>query len=59
VSPIPGMILDLAVTAALESANNGKFSVKPWVFSNDTREKKELPNGTIINIIAKTGWYLE
>ena len=59
VSPIPGMILDLAVTAALESANTGKLSVKPWVFSNDTREKKELPNGTIINTVAKTGWYLE
>ncbi len=59
VSPIPGMILDLAVTAALESASTGKFSVKPWVFSNDTREKKELPNGTIINTVAKTGWYLE
>ena len=59
VSPIPGMILDLAVTAALESASTGKFSVRPWVFSNDTREKRELPNGTIINTVAKTGWYLE
>lgn len=59
VSLIPGMILDLAFTAALESANNGKFSVKSWIFSNDTREKKELPNGTIINTVAKTDWYLE
>lgn len=59
VSPILGMILDLAVTAALESASTGKFSVKPWVFSNDPREKMELPNGKVINVIAKTGWYLE
>lgn len=59
VSPISGMILDLAVKAALESASTGKFSIKPWVFSNDTREKREFPNGTIINTVAKTGWYLE
>ena len=59
VSPIPGMILDLAVRASLEFCNNGSQTVRPWVFSNDTREKRELPNGNVISVIAKTGWYLE
>ena len=28
------------------------------VFHNDKRDKKELPNGRIIQTIAKTGWRL-
>jgi len=28
------------------------------VFANDKREKKELPNGKIISVTAKTGWKL-
>lgn len=32
--------------------------VKEYVFFNENREKKELPNGKIINVIAKTGWQL-
>ncbi len=59
VSPIPGMIMDLAGIAACESCNNGSQTVRPWVFSNDTREKKELPGGKVISVTAQTGWYLE
>ena len=59
VSPIPGMILDLAGRASFESANHWAQTVRPWVFSNDTREKKELPGGKVISVTAQTGWYLE
>ena len=59
VSPIPGMILDLAWRASFESCNYGSQTVSPWVFSNDNREKKELPDGKVISVTAKTGWYLE
>ncbi len=59
VSPIPGMILDLAGRASFESYAHGSQTVRPWVFSNDTREKKELPGGKVISVTAQTGWYLE
>ena len=59
VSPIPGMILDLSGRASFESATHGSQTVRPWVFSNDTRKKKELPNGKVISVTAPTGWYLE
>ena len=28
------------------------------IFHNDNREKKELPNGKIIMVVAQTGWQL-
>ena len=59
VSPIPGMILDLAGRASFESCNYGAQTIRPWVFANDTREKKELPNGKVVSVTAQTGWYLE
>ena len=59
VSPVPGMVLDLAGRASFESCNHGSQTVRPWVFSNDTREKKELPDGKVISTTSKTGWYLE
>ncbi len=36
----------------------GKINSTVYVFHNDKREKKELPNGKIINVVAKTGWVL-
>lgn len=59
VSPIPGMILDLAGRASFESCTHYSQKVRPWVFSNDNREKKELPGGKVISVTAQTGWYLE
>lgn len=59
VSPVPGMILELAGRASFESRTRGSLTVRPWVFSNDTREKKELPDGKVISVTAQTGWYLE
>ena len=46
-SPIPAMILKLA-----------KTNVETFVFHNDKREKKELPNGKIIMVVASEGWQL-
>lgn len=50
VSPIPAMI------KFLSSYQSDEFSV--FVFHNDKRQKKELPNGKIISVTAETGWQL-
>lgn len=59
VSPVPGMILGLAMRAQAAADESGVVNMRPWVFANDTREKKELPDGRVISVLAKTGWYLE
>ena len=67
VSPIPGLLQRCSKAAALNSISHElnfdtgeNYNISGcWVFSNDTREKKELPNGKIIFTVAKTGWYLE
>ena len=53
VSPVPVLLKEL-------SYNWGKDSNNPiiLVFHNDNRQKKELPNGKIISVIAKEGWQL-
>lgn len=50
-SPIPYMIKELGVRSVKED-----FEVK--VFHNDRREKKELPDGRIIQVVAQEGWQL-
>ena len=35
-----------------------RWSSKVYVFHNDKREKKELPNGKIIYTVAEDGWQL-
>ncbi|MDD3140470.1 MAG: hypothetical protein PHX08_16065 [Lachnospiraceae bacterium] len=50
VSPIPCMLG--YICAQIESSQN------VLVFGNDKREKKELPNGKIIQTVSQTGWYL-
>lgn len=47
VSPIPALM-------KLASIHRRNF----YVFHNDNREKKELPNGKIIMVVSKTGWKL-
>ena len=48
ISPIPAMMKMCSSTINL-----------PWfTFHNDNREKKELPNGKIISVVADTGWKL-
>jgi hypothetical protein len=50
VSPIPCMLG--YICAQIESSQN------VLVFGNDKRDKKELPNGKIIQVVSPTGWYL-
>jgi len=70
VSPIPYMINNLAFSAGVNTCLNSREPEYPYaddgdykpmevkVFCNNTREKKELPNGNIISVTAKDGWYL-
>lgn len=34
------------------------WDINLYLFHNDKREKKELPNGKIIQVVAQTGWQL-
>lgn len=34
------------------------YDVELYIFSNDRREKKELPDGRIIQTVAREGWKL-
>ncbi|WP_269919631.1 hypothetical protein [Caldifermentibacillus hisashii] len=60
VSPIPYLIMELTRReqniASAEYVEDSGITVR--VFHNDQREKKELPNGRIIQVVAKTGWQL-
>ena len=50
-SPVPYLLKVMSLLSA-----EAKFVT--LVFHNDNREKVELPNGKIINKVAKTGWQL-
>jgi len=57
VSPIPLMIRELTEMAICpKGSGKRRYNVK--LFHNDRREKKELPNGRIIQVVAQTGWQL-
>jgi len=59
VSPVPFMIRELTRREILflnEYAEQTNLFVR--VFHNDRREKKELPDGRIIQVVAQTGWQL-
>lgn len=59
VSPVPYMIRELTRREILflnEYAEQTNMFVR--VFHNDVREKKELPDGRIISVVAQTGWQL-
>lgn len=56
VSPIPLMIRELTEMSICPKGGERKYRVK--LFHNDHREKKELPDGRIISVIAQTGWKL-
>lgn len=47
VSPVPVLL-----------AKATKLGVDAYVFHNDNRDKKQLPNGKIIMVVAQTGWQL-
>lgn len=61
-SPVPFLLMELARTEGVASLadrhNLGRTIDTPtvYVFHNDRREKKELPNGKIIHTVAQEGW---
>jgi len=57
VSPIGYMIKHVSSLMALKTMNNIQCG-EVLVMCNDNRDKKELPNGKIISVVAKEGWYL-
>jgi len=64
VSPIPYLI-KMLTAAAMANMHLPNIITKysrtvesVLLMCNDTREKRELPNGKIIFTVAKTGWYL-
>lgn len=66
VSPIPYLIKMLSYNMGYSHYDNCQareawltgWNTKVFVFHNDNREKKELPNGKIIQVVAKSGWQL-
>jgi|SRR5690606_30371424 len=60
VSPIPYMIKRLSQLAMVADMDGTctftEYDV--FVFHNDHREKKELPNGKIVYTVAQEGWQL-
>lgn len=62
-SPVPALIIELAEWAFYEKGYRyglgmGNLDVDVKVMHNDFREKKELPNGKVISVVAEEGWEL-
>lgn len=58
VSPVPILIKNLTemiYTVSTESQGAAPNTML-YIFHNDRREKKELPNGKIISVVAQDGW---
>lgn len=59
-SPIPYMLMQLTRNEVY--APSGEFCESTGLFihvlHNDNRDKKELPNGKYISVVAKEGWQL-
>jgi hypothetical protein len=51
-SPVPAMLKLLATASGKEER------LEIFIFHNDRREKKELPGGKIIQMLAQEGWQL-
>jgi len=54
----PPVMVKVAVEAATSTIDGEDWIYEVLVFGNDVREKKELPNGRVISVMAQTGWYL-
>lgn len=54
VSPVPYMLLLMNEYRSVF----GVLEKRVYLFHNDKREKKELPNGKVIYTVASTGWEL-
>jgi hypothetical protein len=54
-SPIPYLVSTLSFIDGRVDSIEGQ---RVFVFHNDKRDKKELPNGKIIYTVAKEGWQI-
>ena len=65
-SPVPFLMKELAYIAGFADPANCElangllvgYGTHVLVFHNDKRQKRELPNGKIISVVAETGWQL-
>ena len=64
-SPVPYLLSTLSWSAGAWANCHGNnvpdnfaFCKDVLVFHNDTREKKELPGGKIVQVVAAKGWQL-
>jgi len=59
VSPIPYLLRELT-QAEVDAYPEYSIDTGIWVsvFHNDRREKKELPDGRVIQVVAQEGWQL-
>jgi hypothetical protein len=57
-SPVPYLLKTVSGMAGTETYAYRDDHHPVKVFHNDKREKKELPNGKLISVVAKTGWVL-
>lgn len=57
-SPVPLLLRELAWRCGRETERGWAGVFVPRLFHNDRREKKELPDGRIIQTVAQTGWML-
>lgn len=59
VSPIPYLIRELTREEFFIVCDHGDYThINVRIFHNSHREKKELPNGRIIQVVAQEGWEL-
>ena len=59
VSPIPYLLRELTRAEVIPYPEcSVETGIRVYVFHNDHREKKELPDGRIIQVVAQEGWQL-
>lgn len=59
VSPVPYLLRELTrVEVDAYPECSFQTGILVYVFHNDRREKKELPDGRIIQVVAQEGWQL-
>lgn len=57
-SPVPILLAKLSYLAGSFKEAVGINATQVFVLHNDRREKKELPGGKVISVVAKEGWQL-
>jgi len=58
ISPVPLLIALLSYESALRKHIKHAKPLNVYIFHNDKRIKKELPDGRVISVIPEEGWKL-